>query len=128
MHKYEINVKRVKYLRKFLEKFLIFRGIDNRIYVIYNIYKINYGGKDMSTQMIIRIDDEVKNRLNKLARIEGKTTSEMVRGLIEEYIKERDIGAYIDDLWNRIGKKLKSKGVTPATINKSIKAARKEQR
>jgi predicted DNA-binding protein len=77
--------------------------------------------------MIIRIDDEVKNRLSKLARLEGKTTSEMVRELIEEYIKERDISAYIDDLWNRTGKKLKSKGVTPATINKAIKETRKEQ-
>lgn len=81
----------------------------------------------MSTQMIIRIDDEVKSRLNKLARIEGKTTSEMVRGLIEEYIKERDIGSYIDDLWNRIGKKIKAKGVTPATIETAIRAARKKQ-
>jgi len=81
----------------------------------------------MSTQMIIRIDDEVKNRLNKLARMEGKTTSEMVRGLIEEYIKERDISSYIDDLWDRTGKKLKAKGVTPATIGKAIKAARKKQ-
>jgi predicted DNA-binding protein len=77
--------------------------------------------------MIIRIDDEVKNRLNKLARSEGKTTSEMVRGLIEEYIKERDIGSYIDDLWNRTGTKLKSKGVTPAMIAKAIKAARKKE-
>jgi len=77
--------------------------------------------------MIIRIDDEVKNRLNKLARSEGKTTSEMVRGLIEEYIKERDISSYIDDLWNRIGKKLKSKGASPATIEKTIRAARKKQ-
>ncbi len=81
----------------------------------------------MSTQMIIRIDNDVKNRLNRLARIEGKTTSEMVRGLIEEYIKERDIGAYIDDLWNRTGKKLKSGGVSPATINKAIKASRNKQ-
>lgn len=81
----------------------------------------------MSTQMIIRIDEEVKNRLSKLARSEGKTTSEMVRGLIEEYIKERDIGSYIDDLWNRTGKKLKVRGVTPATIEKAIKAARKKQ-
>ncbi len=81
----------------------------------------------MSTQMIIRIDGEVKSRLNKLARIEGKTTSEMVRELIEEYIKERDIGSYIDDLWNRIGKKLKSKGVTPAKINEAVKAVRKKQ-
>ena len=82
----------------------------------------------MSTQMIIRIDEEVKNRLNKLARIEGKTTSGMVRELIEEYIEEHDIGAYIDDLWNRTGKKLKSKGVTSATINKAVKAARKKQK
>jgi predicted DNA-binding protein len=81
----------------------------------------------MSTQMIIRIDSDVKNRLNKLARIEGKTTSEMVRGLIEEYIKERDIGAYIDDLWNRTGKKLQSKGVSLATINKAINASRNKQ-
>ncbi|MBF0506503.1 MAG: ribbon-helix-helix protein, CopG family [Nitrospirae bacterium] len=81
----------------------------------------------MTTQMIIRIDDEVKNRLNRLARIEGKTTSEMVRGLIEEYIKERDIGSYIDNLWNRIGKKLKSRGVTPATIEKAIIAGRKKR-
>jgi predicted DNA-binding protein len=80
----------------------------------------------MSTQMIIRIDDEIKNRLNRLARIEGKTTSEMVRELIEDYIKERDISAYVDDLWNRIGKKLKSKGITPATIDKAVKTARKK--
>lgn len=81
----------------------------------------------MSTQMLIRIDDEVKSRLNKLARLEGKTTSEMVRELIEERIKERDIGAYVDDLWNRIGKKLKSKGVTSAAIEKAIKVSRKNQ-
>ncbi len=81
----------------------------------------------MTTQMIIRIDDEIKSRLNKLARLEGKTTSEMVRELIEERIKERDIGAYIDGLWNRIGKKLKSKGVTSTTIEKAIKASRRKQ-
>ncbi len=78
----------------------------------------------MTTQMIIRIDEEVKARLNKLARLEGKTTSEVVRELIEERIKERDIGAYVDDLWNRIGKKLKAKGATPASIEKAIKASR----
>jgi macrodomain Ter protein organizer (MatP/YcbG family) len=77
--------------------------------------------------MIIRIDQDVKNRLNRLARLEGKTTSEMVREMIEERIKERDIGAYIDDLWNRIGGKLKLKGVNTAIINEAIKEARREQ-
>ena len=82
----------------------------------------------MTTQMIIRIDEGVKDRLNRLARLEGKTTSEMVRELIEERIKERDIGAYVDDLWNRIGRKLKSKGVTAAIIDKAVKETRKKQR
>jgi predicted DNA-binding protein len=78
------------------------------------------------TTLLIRIDDEVKGRLNKLARLEGKTTSAVVRELIEERIKERDIGAYVDDLWGRIGEKMKSKGVTSAAIEKAIKASRKK--
>ena len=53
----------------------------------------------MATQMMVRIDPEVKSRFNKLARAEGKTTSQMVRELMEDYIKERDIGVYIDELW-----------------------------
>jgi len=80
----------------------------------------------MGTQMIIRINPEVKNRLNKLARVEGKTTSQMVRELIEDYIKERDIGVYIDDLWNRIGRKLKARGVKQRDIDRAIKEARKK--
>lgn len=81
----------------------------------------------MTTQMIIRIDEEVKTRLNNLARLEGKTTSQVVRELIEERIKERDIGAYVDDLWSRIGKKLKAKDATPGAIEKAIKASRKNK-
>mgnify|MGYP001617807258 CR=1 FL=1 len=82
----------------------------------------------MPTQMIIRVDPELKERLNRLARVEGKTTSEMVRGLLESYIEEHDIGSYIDDLWGRVGKKLKARGVTPGAIDKAVKAARKGKR
>jgi predicted DNA-binding protein len=81
----------------------------------------------MAAQMIIRIDPEAKNRLNKLARIEGKTTSQKVRELIEGYIKERDISAYIDDLWNRIGGKLRDRGVKPSDIDRAIKETRRKQ-
>ncbi len=77
--------------------------------------------------MIVRIDPEVKQRFNKLARVEGKTSSQMVRELIEDYIKERDIGTYVDDLWNRIGKKLKSKGIRQRDINREIREARKNR-
>lgn len=79
------------------------------------------------TQMIIRMDPELKDKLNRLARTEGKTTSQMVRELIENYIKEHDISSYIDNLWGRVGKKLKSKGVTPTSIDKAIKDVRKKR-
>ena len=94
--------------------------------MIYNIYTIYIvGGEKMATQMIVRIDPEIKNRLNKLARVEGKSTSKMVRELIENYINERDISAYIDDLWKRIGMKLKSKGVKQSDVGRAIKETRK---
>lgn len=76
--------------------------------------------------MIIRVNPKLKNKLNNLARAEGKTTSQIVRELIEDYIKERDISAYIDDLWNRVGEKLISRGVKPLDINRAIKEARKK--
>ena len=81
----------------------------------------------MTTQMIIRIDSGMKNRLNKLARVEGKTTSQMVRELIEDYIKEKDIGVYIDNLWDRIGGKLRSKGINQRGIHRAIKESRKSR-
>ena len=80
----------------------------------------------MTTQMVVRIDFEVKERFNKLVRVEGKTSSQMVRELIEDYIKERDIGTYVDDLWTRIGGKLRSKGVKQRDISRAIKEARKK--
>ena len=79
----------------------------------------------MSNQMIIRIDSELKDKLYKLARSEGKSSSQMVRELIQDYLRERDISAYIDDLWKRIGAKLVSKGATTQDIDKTIKKSRK---
>ena len=81
----------------------------------------------MSTQMIIRMDPELKEKLYKLARTEGKPASRMVRELIAEYVKDRDIGAYIDDLWDRIGAKLKSRGIKRSDIDKAVRTSRKAQ-
>ena len=77
--------------------------------------------------MIVRIDAELKDRLSRLARNEGKTTSQMVRELIRDYVKNRDIGAYIDGLWGRIGAKLAARGVRPADIKKAVAAARNQR-
>jgi predicted DNA-binding protein len=79
----------------------------------------------MSVQMLIRIEPEIKEALKKLARIEGKSTSHLVRDIIKDYIKDRDIGAYIDDLWERMGNKLKAKGIRQKDISEAIKEIRK---
>jgi len=78
----------------------------------------------MVSQMIVRINAEVKDRSNELAEGGGGTVSQMVRELIGNYTKERDISAYVDDLWSRIGRKLKSSGVKQKDIGGAIKGAR----
>lgn len=78
----------------------------------------------MTTQMIVRINPELKNRVNKLAKAEGKNVSEVVRELLEDYVRDRDIGLYIDDLWQRIGGKLASRGIRSKEIQRAIKEVR----
>lgn len=78
----------------------------------------------MTTQMIVRIKPELKNKVNSLAKAEGKSVSEVVRELLEDYVKNRDISLYIDDLWNRIGDKLVAHKVGPKEIQHAIKEAR----
>ena len=48
----------------------------------------------------------------------------MVRELIEKYLRERELGAYVDDLWNRVGKKLASRDVGLEDIERTIREVR----
>jgi predicted DNA-binding protein len=77
--------------------------------------------------MIIRIDPKLKDKFIKLAKTEGKSTSQLVRDVIEDYIKEHDISIYVDDLWERIGNKMTSKGITSNDIDRAIKDARRNK-
>ena len=74
--------------------------------------------------MIVRIDPELKLKVSNLAKAEGKSISDVVRELLEDYVKNRDIGLYIDDLWQRIGDKLVSKGIGPREIKRALREAR----
>jgi len=74
--------------------------------------------------MIVRIDPELKAKVNNLAKNEGKSISEVVRELLEDYVKDRDIGLYIDDLWKRISTKLTSRGFGPKDIKRVIQEVR----
>jgi len=82
----------------------------------------------MLPQMTIRIDPEIMRRFSRLVRAEGKTPGQVLRQLIENYIKERDTRTYIDDLWKSIGSKLESKDLRQRDINRVIKEARKARR
>jgi len=82
----------------------------------------------MSTQMIVRIDPALKDKVNNLAKSEGKSVSEVVRELLEEYVKNRDIGQYVDDLWGRIGSKLTAKGIGAEDIPDIIRKVRNQGR
>ena len=78
----------------------------------------------MTTQMIIRLDDELKTRMQELARAEGKNGSQVVRELIESYVSERDPAAAIEDLWDRIGTQLQKRGTQKRDINHAIRQVR----
>ncbi len=78
----------------------------------------------MSAQMIVRIDPELKAKVNSFAVSDGKNVSQVVRELLEAYVKDRDIGAYVDDLWNRTRNKLESKGIGPDDIQRIIDEVR----
>ncbi len=82
----------------------------------------------MSDQLLIRIDPDIKKRLDHLSRAEGKTSSGVVRELISDYIKRRDISGYIDALWERIGRKLRSRGAKSSDVGRAIAQARKAGR
>lgn len=81
----------------------------------------------MNTQMIVRIDPELKARISNLARSEGKTVSEIVREQLAAYVRDRDIESYIDDLWGRIGKKLREHGTGPEDIQRVIDEVRSDK-
>ena len=70
--------------------------------------------------MIVRIDPDLKAKVNNFAKVEGKSVSEFVRELLEEYVKTWDIDSYIDNLWERIGGKLASSGIGPKDVKRII--------
>lgn len=78
----------------------------------------------MTSQLMIRLDSDLKSRFQKLAQTEGKSTSEVVRNLIETYIQDRDMQGAIDNLWNRVGTDLTTRGVSLPDIDRAIQDVR----
>jgi len=78
----------------------------------------------MTRQMVIRIDDETRERFQRVSRMEGKTASEKMRELIENYVRKADLSQLVDDLWDRIGAKADKQGVKPGDVDRIIRETR----
>jgi predicted DNA-binding protein len=78
----------------------------------------------MSKQMVIRIDEETKERFQRVSRMEGKTASEKMRELIESYVRKADLSQVVDDLWERIGSKARKSGVSEEDVDRIIRETR----
>jgi len=76
--------------------------------------------------MIIRVEPDLKNKVSQLAKAEGKNLSELVRELLEKYTKERDMGAYIDSLWDNIGRNFVQNNISEKNIEEAIRQVRSE--
>ncbi len=47
---------------------------------------------------------------------------------MEDYVRDRDIALYIDDLWGRIGGELTAQGVEPDDIREAVEDVRSRKR
>jgi Arc/MetJ-type ribon-helix-helix transcriptional regulator len=74
--------------------------------------------------MIVRIDQNLKDKISRLAQSEGKNLSELVRELLEKYTKERDMSTYIDELWGSISKNLSKNNISESDVENAIKNVR----
>jgi predicted DNA-binding protein len=78
----------------------------------------------MVSQVLIRVDKELKDKFQRLSRTEQKSVNEKVRELMEEYVKEHDMGAAMRSLWDEIGQSLRKKGYKASDVRKMIKEVR----
>jgi predicted DNA-binding protein len=78
----------------------------------------------MVSQILIRVDKELKDKFRRLSRTEQKYVNKKVRELMEEYVKDHNMEAAMRSLWDEIGQSLRKKGYKASDVNKIIKEVR----
>ncbi len=79
----------------------------------------------MVSQILIRVDKELKDKFQRLSRMEQKSVNEKVRDLMEEYVKDHDLEAAMKDLWDEMGEALKKRGYKASDVHRKIKEVRR---
>lgn len=78
----------------------------------------------VTAQLTVRIDEDLKGHLQNLARQEGKSTSDVVRSLARRYVQDRDRGAALRSLWDRMQQNAKEAEAGPEDVEEAIQAVR----
>src|SRR3972149_2117084 len=93
--------------------------------ICYHCYKVYHlEDLEMVSQVLIRVDKELKDKFRRLSRREQKSVNEKVRELMEEYVKEHDMEAAMRSLWDEIGQSLRKKGYKASDVSRMIKEVR----
>jgi len=79
-------------------------------------------------QLTVRIDEDLKGHLQNLARQEGKSTSDVVRSLVERYVQDRDRGTALRALWDRMQQNAEEAGSGPQDVEEAIRVVRESRR
>lgn len=78
----------------------------------------------MTSQILVRIDSELKEKIQRLSHFEKKSVNEKIRELVAEYVKEHDMEASMKALWDEAGRDLKKRGHKASDVRRMIKEAR----
>jgi len=76
------------------------------------------------SQLTVRIDDDLKTRLQNLARQEDRSVSEVVRSLVRGYVQDRDRSAALRKLWDRMEENARAAGARPDDVAGAIETVR----
>lgn len=79
-------------------------------------------------QLTVRIDDDLKGHLQNLARQEGKSTSDVIRSLVQRYVQDRDRGAALRALWDRMQQNAEEAGSGSEDVDEAIRVVRRGSR
>ena len=78
----------------------------------------------MTSQILVRVDKELKEKFQRLTGIERKSVNEKVRELMEEYVREHSMESAMKNIWEEIGRSMKKKGYKESDVDKMIKKVR----
>lgn len=78
----------------------------------------------MTSQILIRVDKDTKEKFKQLSRFEHKSVNEKLCELMKEYVEEHNIESTMKGLWSEIGASLKKKGYKVSDVEKTIRKVR----